>query len=98
VKRENQPSGCVLGRVDIPRGDLADPVAVGCNRIIRRRIPVVEKSIGTTGLANSDSIAAASTGRDSRKPCADASQIKECPGRGGSLDALRDDLKSKSVR
>ena len=32
--------------------------------------PVVERSIGTTGLANSDSIAALSTGRDSRKPCA----------------------------
>ena len=57
-------------RVEILRGDLPIPrLLILTNRQVANP-PSPKKSIGTTRLANSDSIAALSSGRDSRKPCA----------------------------
>ncbi len=63
-------SGSSLARAEVLPGDLPVPRLFDANESSRGQSPAVEKSIGTTRPASIESIAALSTGRDSRKPCA----------------------------
>jgi hypothetical protein len=70
IQAQKAGNHCVPLWFEATGGDLWVPLSFDAEGSSGAETQTSEKSIGTKRLANSDSIASASSGRDSRKPCA----------------------------